>query len=46
MVLIEVGVHDEWHVSFEAPGMRQLYVKIPKEGDVKATKITYVYYNT
>lgn len=40
MVLIEVGVHDEWHVSFEAPGMRQLYVKIPKEGDVKATKIT------
>lgn len=30
MVLIETNVHDENHFSFDAPGMRTLYVKIPK----------------
>lgn len=29
MVLIEISVHDEFYIVIEAPGMRQLYVKLP-----------------
>ncbi|XP_019877248.1 mitochondrial amidoxime-reducing component 1 isoform X2 [Aethina tumida] len=39
MVLIDVGVHDEDHLSIDAPTMRTLYVKIPKKTDDNTLKI-------
>lgn len=39
MVLIEVSVHDEDHLAFDAPGMRTLYVKLPKVGEAKEVYI-------
>jgi len=39
MVLIEVSVHDETHVAFDAPGMRSLYVKLPSAEKAKSVTI-------
>jgi len=39
MVLIEVSVHDENHVAFDAPGMRSLYVKLPSSEDTEGKQV-------
>lgn len=40
MVLIEVNVHDEHHLAIDAPGMRTLYVKLPKSGEAEEVYVT------
>lgn len=40
MVLIDIDVHDDSHVAFDAPGMRTLYVEIPTENTDNVLKIT------
>ncbi|KAJ8919366.1 hypothetical protein NQ315_016459 [Exocentrus adspersus] len=39
MVLIDVAVHDEDHLSIDAPTMRTLYVKIPSKSENKESTI-------
>lgn len=43
MVLINVSVHDEEHLAFDAPGMRTLYVKRPKVGEAKEIYVKQVF---
>lgn len=39
LVLIDVTVHDENHVALNAPGMRELFVKLPLDGKGKIIDI-------
>lgn len=41
MVLIEISVHDEDHIAVNAPGMRELYVKLPINGEGEERNIRY-----